>query len=201
MWLYLHIGWGMMLGKKNLREKIEKEKRKGIGWRGVGWGQWGQLGSKVWELTPVSHWVKIKNGKIRKSQNSYLLFLLLCEWAKWIFLILPPIVLFVLKILPKQSSFNFQTDVPGTYPLLGKTLPLLIPLVAQTVKHLPAMRETQIRFLGREDSLEKEMAILLQHSCLENPMDAGAWKATVHGVTKSRTRLSDFTFTFTSYFT
>ena len=31
----------------------------------------------------------------------------------------------------------------------------------------------------------------LQYSCLENPMDRGAWRATVHGVTKSRTRLSD----------
>ena len=36
----------------------------------------------------------------------------------------------------------------------------------------------------------------LQHSCLENPMDGGAWWATVHGVAKSRTRLSDLTFTF-----
>ena len=35
----------------------------------------------------------------------------------------------------------------------------------------------------------------LQYSCLENPMDRGAWWATVHGVTKSQTRLSDFTFT------
>ena len=35
----------------------------------------------------------------------------------------------------------------------------------------------------------------LQYSCLENPMDGGAWWAAVHGVTKSRTRLSDFTFT------
>ena len=33
----------------------------------------------------------------------------------------------------------------------------------------------------------------LQYSCLENPMDGGAWWATVHGVSKSRTRLSDFT--------
>ena len=33
----------------------------------------------------------------------------------------------------------------------------------------------------------------LQYSCLENPMDGGAWWATVHGVAKSRTRLSDFT--------
>ena len=37
---------------------------------------------------------------------------------------------------------------------------------------------------------------LLQYSCLENPMDGGAWWATVHGVAKSRTLLSDFTFTF-----
>ena len=33
----------------------------------------------------------------------------------------------------------------------------------------------------------------LQYSCLENPMDGGAWRATVHGVAKSRTQLSDFT--------
>ena len=33
----------------------------------------------------------------------------------------------------------------------------------------------------------------LQYSCLENPMDRGAWWATVHGVAKTRTRLSDFT--------
>ena len=37
----------------------------------------------------------------------------------------------------------------------------------------------------------------LQYSGLENPMDGGAWCATVHGVTKSRMRLSDFAFTFT----
>ena len=36
----------------------------------------------------------------------------------------------------------------------------------------------------------------LQYSCLENPMDGGAWWAAVHGVEKSRTQLSDFTFTF-----
>ena len=37
---------------------------------------------------------------------------------------------------------------------------------------------------------------LLQYSCLVNPMDGGAWQAAVHGVAKSQTRLSDFTFTF-----
>ena len=38
--------------------------------------------------------------------------------------------------------------------------------------------------------------IRVQYSCLKNPMDRGAWWAAVYGVTKSRTRLSDFTFTF-----
>ena len=36
----------------------------------------------------------------------------------------------------------------------------------------------------------------LQYSCLENPMDGGAWWAALHGVARSQTRLSDFTFTF-----
>ena len=40
-------------------------------------------------------------------------------------------------------------------------------------------------------------AVPLQYSCLENPMDGGAGKAAVNGVAEGRTRLSDFTFTFT----
>ena len=36
----------------------------------------------------------------------------------------------------------------------------------------------------------------LQYSCLENPMDGGAWSAAVHGVAKSQTQLNDFTFHF-----
>ena len=36
----------------------------------------------------------------------------------------------------------------------------------------------------------------LQYSCLENPMDGGAWQAAVHGVTRSQTLLSEFTLTF-----
>ena len=45
-------------------------------------------------------------------------------------------------------------------------------------------------------SIEEGNGTPLQYSCLENPMDGGAWWAAVHGVAKSRTRLSDFTFTF-----
>ena len=69
-------------------------------------------------------------------------------------------------------------------------------LVAQRIKHLPAMRETWVWSLGWEDPLEKEVATHSSILCLENPMDRGAWWATVHGEAKSWTRLSDFTFTF-----
>ena len=51
----------------------------------------------------------------------------------------------------------------------------LASLVAQRVQSLTGEWETQVRFLGREDPLEKEMATPLQYSCLENPMDGGAW--------------------------
>ena len=44
--------------------------------------------------------------------------------------------------------------------------------------------------------LNKGNGTPLQYSCLENPMDGGAWWAAVHGVARSRTQLSDFTFTF-----
>ena len=63
--------------------------------------------------------------------------------------------------------------------------------VFQMVRNPPAVRETWVRALGREDPLGEGMATPLQYSCLENPMDRGAWRVTVHGVTKSRTRLSD----------
>ena len=57
-------------------------------------------------------------------------------------------------------------------------------LVAQMVKHLPAMRDTRVRSLGWEDPLEKEMATHSQYSCLGNPTDRGAWWATIRGVAK-----------------
>ena len=48
-------------------------------------------------------------------------------------------------------------------------------LVAQTVKRLPIMRETQVQSLSREDPLVEGNGNPLQYSCLENPMDRGAW--------------------------
>ena len=60
-------------------------------------------------------------------------------------------------------------------------------------KNPPAMHETQVQSLGQEDPLEEEMATHSSIFCLENPMDRGAWWATVCGVAKSWTQLSDCT--------
>ena len=47
------------------------------------------------------------------------------------------------------------------------------------------MQETWVQSLGGEDPLEEGMAPPLHYSCLENPMDRGAWHTTVHGVAES----------------
>ena len=61
------------------------------------------------------------------------------------------------------------------------------------VKNLPAMWETWFHSLGWEDPLKGGMATQSSILAWRIPMDRGAWWATVHGVTKSWTRLSDFT--------
>ena len=68
-----------------------------------------------------------------------------------------------------------KKDFPGG-PVVKTTLP---------------MQSTQVWSLVGEGN-----GTPLQHSCLENSMDGGSWWATVYGVSNSRTRLSDFTFTF-----
>ena len=88
------------------------------------------------------------------------------------------------KILCYSFHIEKQQDQRNTH---FKTAP---PAAAQMVKDLPAVQETQAGSLGREYPREGN-GNPLQCSCLENPIDGGAWSATVHGVTKSCTRLSD----------
>ena len=63
--------------------------------------------------------------------------------------------------------------------------------MAQVVKHLSTMRETWVRSLDQEDSPGEGNGNPPLSSYLENPVDRGAWWATAHGVTKSRTRVND----------
>ena len=70
----------------------------------------------------------------------------------------------------------------------------LFTTILQVVKYLPAMWDTRVRSLGWEEPLEKGMATHSSILARRIPMDRGAWRASVHGVAKSQTRLSDFTF-------
>ena len=58
--------------------------------------------------------------------------------------------------------------------------------LAEMVKNPPATQETRIRSLGQEDPPREGNGNLLQYSCLENPMDRGAWWAPVRGITESQ---------------
>ena len=64
-------------------------------------------------------------------------------------------------------------------------------LVVQTIKNPPAMRETWVPSLGWEDPLEEGMATHSSILAWRIPMDRRAWQATVHGVAKSQTGLSN----------
>ena len=65
-------------------------------------------------------------------------------------------------------------------------------LVAQLVKNPPAMQEDPVSIPGSGRALGEGNGNPLQYSCLENPKNRGAWRATVHGTAQSRTRLCNF---------
>ena len=97
----------------------------------------------------------------------------------------------------KESTFN--AGDAGSIPRLGRCLgegigyPLQyswVSLMAQTVKNPLAFQETWVQSLGWGDPLEEGMATHSSILAWRIHMDRGAWRATVHGVTKSWTQLS-----------
>ena len=85
-----------------------------------------------------------------------------------------------------------------TWGKVGRKIGLTVPLydmrtslMAQMVRDLLAMQETRVQSLNQGDTLQKGMATHCSILAVLNPMDRGAWWATVHGVAKSWTRLSD----------
>ena len=85
-----------------------------------------------------------------------------------------------------QASLSF-TISRSLFKLMSIEVSDRASPVAQTVKNLPAMQETQVQFLGSGRSPGEGNGNPLQYSHLENSMDRGAWQATVHGVRKSQT--------------
>ena len=89
-----------------------------------------------------------------------------------------------------RKSTSFKKNVSYKSRQTWK-ITIYSPLVAQTIKHLPAMRETWVRSLGREDPLEKEMATHPSILAWKIPwMEPGRLQSM--GL-QSQTRLSDFT--------
>ena len=91
------------------------------------------------------------------------------------------------------SNGRFFTSGGQSIRASSSVLPMDIraPLVAQMVKNPPAMQEAWVRSLGWEDAQKESMATHSGILAWTIPMDRGAWWATVHGVTKSQTQLSD----------
>ena len=98
------------------------------------------------------------------------------------------------KNLPAMQKtlvpFLGQEDLPGEG--IGYLLQYSwASVVTQTVKNLPAMWETWVQSPGWEDPLEEGMATYSSFLAWRMRLDRGAWWATVRGVAKSQTRLSD----------
>ena len=90
-----------------------------------------------------------------------------------------------------HSLSDFRTMKGSSYSFLLRSMTLVAPFCnspcGSVVKNLPA----NAGYPQDMDSIPGAgNGNLLQCSCLENPMDRGAWRATVYGVTKSRTQLS-----------
>ena len=104
--------------------------------------------------------------------------------------------------IPSPVDLPIPGIEPGSSALQADSLPadfyqLVASLVAQTVKRLPTLPEFWVQSLGWEDLLEKEMATHSSSLAWKIPWAEETGRLhTVHGVTKSRTWLGDFTFTF-----
>ena len=94
---------------------------------------------------------------------------------------------------PKEGAELPIHNPPPPLPGAGVKQPLRSPLVKWPlkVKNPPAMQETRVQSLGWEDPLEEDMATHSSILAWRIPMDTEAWRAVVHGVAKSQTRLSD----------
>ena len=87
---------------------------------------------------------------------------------------------------------NSSSSALGNYSYVIRTQYMIWLLSLETYKQVNTIRHIYIHKLRHGEG----NGTPLQYSCLQNPMDGGASQAAVHGVAKSQTRLSDFTFTF-----
>ena len=107
---------------------------------------------------------------------------------------MPNVVLKLFALLGEALSFESPPEL--WIPKPGLVLSLSYPLQwgfpgGSVVENLPTSAGDTGLIPGWRRSPGEGNGNLLQYSCLANPMDRGAWQATVHGVTESWTRLSE----------
>ena len=116
---------------------------------------------------------------------SELIWWLVCMWVSFWTCSSVPLIFFLLCLIttcPDYCSFPVILEMSGVSPPASFFSNIMLTILGVLPLH--------IIFRGDGNGTP------LQYSCLENPMDRGAWWAAVHGVAKSRTRLREFTFTF-----
>ena len=91
----------------------------------------------------------------------------------------------IISVIPYYDVYSMYSIIHYIIDVNGASL------VAQMVKNLPEMQDTWVWSLGSGGSPRECNDNPLQYSCLENSMDRGPWRATVFGVTRSQTWLSD----------
>ena len=95
-----------------------------------------------------------------------------------------PFLIPLASLIHLKSYFFFSIMFPFSFPLL------ILTMSSSGISSAVCFQHPSKVLSGKGNVTP------LQYSCLENPIDGGAWQAAVHGVAKSRTQLSDFIFTF-----
>ena len=91
-----------------------------------------------------------------------------------------------ISIMSSIKSMNNKKDWKKISQNFNSNYLFYHSLAVQTINNFPAIQETSVQSLDWKISPGLENGNPLQYSCLENPMDRGAWWTTVHGVSKSQ---------------
>ena len=102
------------------------------------------------------------------------------------------------KVFSKQAKSAFQTTAHKWSLIQYVYVPIVFAYTNVPTHNASTSLQLGILlfFIHINKDVREGNGTPLQYSCLENPMDRGAWWAAVHGVAKSWTRMNDFTFTF-----
>ena len=160
------------------------------------WSRQESRGLSLWGISPVLRWgmndVKLMDDSLEPIPLSTGLW---CLWRHWLHLTW----FFGPQRLPEHQPHSWRwSDICWMRKIKSIHISILGFPCGSDGKRLPRIQETQVHLWVRKIPGEGH-GNPFQNSCLETSMDGGAWWATVHGVTKSWTQLSDFTFTFQYY--